>query len=239
MFERVQKTNREEWLKERGKGIGGSDAAVAFGISHWKTNVRLWEEKTGLVDPEETNSEATKYGIACEDALRQIFIADYSGCFKVTHNENEILIKADQPYLRASLDGEIEVLNDVDIKSFARSSKYESDVVHLKKGQMGILEIKTYEVTSSLRNIVWTEDIPYDYYIQTLHYLNVTDYDFVMLRVKLRYTIGNMIKHEMRDYIYTKEKHLSDVVYIGEEMTKFWLEYVLKKQKPPLLIKTI
>ena len=39
--------NREEWLKERKKGIGGSDAATVLGKNPWKTNVELWEEKTG------------------------------------------------------------------------------------------------------------------------------------------------------------------------------------------------
>ena len=41
--------NREEWLQARRRGIGGSDAAAVLGLSPWKSNVRLWEEKTGLL----------------------------------------------------------------------------------------------------------------------------------------------------------------------------------------------
>ena len=40
-------TNREEWLKERKKGIGASEASCIIGVNPWKTNVELWQEKTG------------------------------------------------------------------------------------------------------------------------------------------------------------------------------------------------
>ena len=38
--------NREQWLEERKKGIGGSDVACILGMSPYKTNVALWEEKS-------------------------------------------------------------------------------------------------------------------------------------------------------------------------------------------------
>ena len=45
MNEKKQSKSREQWLQERKKGIGGSDAAVVIGKSKWKNNVQLWEEK--------------------------------------------------------------------------------------------------------------------------------------------------------------------------------------------------
>ncbi len=39
--------NKEEWLEERKNGIGGSDAATILGLNPYKTNIDLWEEKTG------------------------------------------------------------------------------------------------------------------------------------------------------------------------------------------------
>ena len=33
--------NREEWLEERKKGIGGSDAAVVIGKSKWKNRKKF------------------------------------------------------------------------------------------------------------------------------------------------------------------------------------------------------
>ena len=41
--------SRGDWLKQRSSRIGGSDAAAVLGKSPWKTNQRLWEEKTGRV----------------------------------------------------------------------------------------------------------------------------------------------------------------------------------------------
>lgn len=39
--------SRDEWLDVRKRGIGGSDAAAAVGISPWKSPLELWMEKTG------------------------------------------------------------------------------------------------------------------------------------------------------------------------------------------------
>jgi Phage-related protein, predicted endonuclease len=36
---------REEWLKCRCRGIGGSDAGAVIGVNKYKTNVDLWAEK--------------------------------------------------------------------------------------------------------------------------------------------------------------------------------------------------
>ena len=42
------KHNSPEWYELRKSGIGGSDAAAILGLSPWKTNVDLWEEKVGI-----------------------------------------------------------------------------------------------------------------------------------------------------------------------------------------------
>ena len=44
---------REDWLEERKKGIGGSDAATILGLNPYKTSIDLWEEKTGRKDAED------------------------------------------------------------------------------------------------------------------------------------------------------------------------------------------
>ena len=36
-----------EWLRNRGKGIGGSEIASVIGQNPYMTNVELWELKTG------------------------------------------------------------------------------------------------------------------------------------------------------------------------------------------------
>ena len=39
-----------DWLKERQKGIGGSDVAAILGMSPWRTPYQVWEEKTTPID---------------------------------------------------------------------------------------------------------------------------------------------------------------------------------------------
>ncbi len=43
--------SREEWLTIRQQGIGSSDAAVAVGLSPYKSALWLWLEKTGRKQP--------------------------------------------------------------------------------------------------------------------------------------------------------------------------------------------
>ena len=64
MNEKKQSKSREQWLQERKKGIGGSDAAVVIGKSKWKNNVQLWEEKTGRIEtPDISDKPYVQYGI--------------------------------------------------------------------------------------------------------------------------------------------------------------------------------
>ena len=41
----------DEWQEFRRKGIGGSDAAAALGVSKWKSKRQLYMEKMGEYDP--------------------------------------------------------------------------------------------------------------------------------------------------------------------------------------------
>lgn len=66
---------REEWLAERRKGIGGSDAAAILGLSPWATPVQVWLDKTGrAADREET--EAMRIGTELEDFVARRYMAE-------------------------------------------------------------------------------------------------------------------------------------------------------------------
>ena len=45
-------TGHREWLEERRKGIGGSDAAGILGLNPWKTAYRVYQEKRKEVERE-------------------------------------------------------------------------------------------------------------------------------------------------------------------------------------------
>ena len=57
-----------DWLKERQKGIGGSDVAAILGMSPWRTPYQVWEEKTTPIDEtaEEDDRPALYWGRVLE-----------------------------------------------------------------------------------------------------------------------------------------------------------------------------
>lgn len=70
--------NREEWLKERRNGIGGSDAAAAIGVCPYKDRLTLWAEKLGLADPPDlSGNEAVESGIQLERAIGEWYGTKY------------------------------------------------------------------------------------------------------------------------------------------------------------------
>ena len=49
----IKGMSREQWLKERKRGVGGSDVGKVLGVSEWGTAVDVWLEKTGRTAPVE------------------------------------------------------------------------------------------------------------------------------------------------------------------------------------------
>ena len=63
--------SREEWLQIRLQGIGSSDAAVAIGLSPYKSPLSLWLEKTQRKAPDDlSQKEAVVWGTVLEPSFR-------------------------------------------------------------------------------------------------------------------------------------------------------------------------
>lgn len=61
--------NREEWLRDRRKGLGGSDAPALLGLSPWASAMDVWVEKTGRApksDPDPDREFLLDLGTAVE-----------------------------------------------------------------------------------------------------------------------------------------------------------------------------
>ena len=148
--------DEKAWLKGRLNGIGGSDASAVVGKNPYKTNIELFEEKTGRrIAPDISEKPYVIYGKEAEQFIRELFRLDYPQ-YQVTHHEFRILQSLEYPFMQASLDGEL-----VD-----------------QDGRKGILEIKTTNILQSMQYEKWKDRIPDNYYIQILHYLLVTGYEF-------------------------------------------------------------
>lgn len=144
----VVKTNnlrREEWLKYRTGGIGGSDVSVIAGINPYRSLHQLWLEKTGQISPEETDNEYTHFGTLLEPIVRKEFV-ERTG-LKV--RQKHMLLQSEEfPFMYADLDG---VIND--------------------NGETAIFEAKT---ASQYKAETWENGVPAGYILQVQHYMAVT-----------------------------------------------------------------
>jgi len=95
--------SREDWLEERRKGIGGSDAAAALGLSRWKTPFMLYLEKTGEVKPTDPG-EAAYWGTRLEDVVAEEFTVRTG---KKARRRNAIFTDPERPFMLANIDREV------------------------------------------------------------------------------------------------------------------------------------
>lgn len=97
---RTKDMNHEEWLDQRKKGIGGSDAAAVAGLNRWKSAVEVWLDKTGQGEPKEQN-EKMYWGVVLEDVIAQEF-EKRSG--KKVKRYNSILQHPEHEFMLANVD---------------------------------------------------------------------------------------------------------------------------------------
>ncbi len=142
--------NRKEWLAERRKGIGGSDAPVVLGVSPFKTRQELWAEKRGLIADTEPTT-AMKRGTYLEPIVGEMYV-------EATGRTRLIPRKMERhetiPFLTANVD------------AFLSKKKHATDTFD------GVLEIKCPGL--SVFGKCQREGLPDYYHIQGQHYLAVT-----------------------------------------------------------------
>lgn len=142
-----------QWNEVRKKGIGGSDAAAAMGLSPWKTPLRLYREKRGEEPEEILDQEFIYWGnrlealIAQEYKLRTNRTVERRGGFRKSRRWPWMLCNVDRFIVPFALPAKI------------------------------ILEIKTVN-PFAFNAKDWGEDgtkfVPVEYYCQAQHNMTVT-----------------------------------------------------------------
>ena len=210
-------SNREEWLQHRMNYIGGSDASAIMGMNPYCDNGRLWEIKTGqAVQADISDKPYVKYGTEAEPHLRALFALDHPQ-YQVEYVDNNMFLNDKYPFAHASLDGWL---------------------IEKVTGRKGILEIKTTNILQSMQKEKWKNRIPDNYYIQILHYLMVTEFDFVVLKAQL--------KSEFKDEVYLQTKHYTierseveeDIKILESSEREFW-QRVKERKRPGLMLPAI
>ena len=204
--------SREEWLDARTGRIGGSDAAAILGLNPYKTNVQLWEEKTGRrTAPDISGQPYVKYGTEAEEPLRELFKLDFPE-YTVMYEEGNMWLNDAIPWGHASLDGWL-----LD-----------------QGGRRGIWECKTTEIMRSGQMKLWKGRIPDNYYIQLLHYLLITGFDFAVLKGQLKFDIDGEMWLQTKHYKIERSEVQEDIEFLKEKEFEFWQH--IKQDKPPALI---
>lgn len=193
--------SRKEWLELRKKtGIGGSEAGCIIGVNKYKTNVRLWEEKTGHAVPEDiSHKPAVEFGKFAEPHLRELFKQDYPE-YTVDYHEFYMYVNDRYPFIFATLDGELTDEN----------------------GRRGILEIKTTTIQNRLQWDEWEGKIPDSYYVQILHQLAATGWDFAILKAYIRYHTDGEVRVTIRHYRIERAEVEGEIEYLIQQEARFW-----------------
>lgn len=92
--------SREDWLAERKKGIGGSDAAAICGLNRYKSRFEVYADKLSLIPPKDDN-EAMRQGRDLEEYVAQRFCEETG---KSVRRRNAILKNGDYPFAYANVD---------------------------------------------------------------------------------------------------------------------------------------
>ena len=132
--------------------IGGTDIAALLRMHPYRKRYRVWQEKTGRMDPENLeDNEAVFWGSFLEDKIAERY-AEVSG--NKVRNVNRTLVHPKYDFLRGHIDRKL-------------------------AGENAGLEVKTVGLRSAY---LWgepgTDEIPLHYEIQVLHYMAITGFDY-------------------------------------------------------------
>lgn len=203
--------NTPEWLEHRKTGIGGSDAAAILGLSPFKTNIQVWEEKVGLREPDDISDKPqVQYGKDAEDPLFRLFALD-NPQYKAW-NDKTIVYRRD--FMFASLDGELE---------------------DRQTGSQGFYEGKTSEIRRKTELEKWFHRVPDYYYAQLLHYFIVTGRDFAVLKAQLKLLYTDDLEIITRHYPFERKALMQDLKYAYLKEYEFW-KCVQNKTRPALIL---
>ena len=152
---RVKYHDRESWLRERRRGIGGSDIGAILGLSKYRSPLDVYLDKIGEAD-EEGISDAMYWGTV----LEQIVADEYQRrTGSKVRRVNAICVADDAPWRRASID-------------------------RIVAGQRKILECKTAGTHMTNEwGPSGSDEVPDVYRAQVAWYQHVLDYDDADLAV--------------------------------------------------------
>lgn len=159
---------------------------------------------------------AVEFGNRAEPVMRELFKLKHPE-YTVEYRQYDILHQDTNEFIRATLDGDLWV-----------------DTPKRYGQNKGILEIKTATLKTKQQWEEWNGRIPQHYYIQCLHQLLATGWDYVILFALL---MGNS-EWVIREFEIYRDDVEDDLAWLLEEEKKFW-GYVERNEEPPEILPDI
>lgn len=202
--------SREEWLKLRQSGIGGSDISAIMGFNPYKTAYDLYQEKVNDVVAD-AQSEAAYWGAILEDVVAKEY-EKRNGCrvqkfnYMIRHPEFDFaLANIDRAVINPSISGNVRV----------KDGKLTTDK---------LLEVKT---ASEYMKSSWgdeaSDQVPDNYNLQCQWYMGITGVGECDLALLLG---GN----KYRQYNIKFDAELFAIMI--ETAQDFWVNHVLARVEP-------
>ena len=209
-YESVLFMQDDKWREGRKHSIGASDAAAVMGISPWKTEAQLWDEKANGKMLDFHNSDTVR-GHRSENHILELYGIETGR--KIFSGERIMLMSNHNPFMSCTLDG-------IDFTD-------ENNPI--------IIEVKSVKFSHG----EWSDDkIPDYYFTQLLHQLAVTGWNEAILLVRFTRNEGWESASE-RLYHVKREDVQDQIDKLVRKERKFWYEYVVNKKRPPCRMPTL
>lgn len=209
-YESVLFMQDDKWREGRKHSIGASDAAAVMGISPWKTEAQLWDEKANGKTLDFHNSDTVR-GHRSENHILELYGIETGR--KIFSGERIMLMSNRNSFMSCTLDG-------IDFTD-------EDNPI--------VIEVKSVKFSHG----EWSDDrIPDYYFTQLLHQLAVTGWNEAILLVRFARNEGWESASE-RMYHVKREDVQDQIDKLVRKESKFWNEYVVKKRRPPCRMPTL
>ena len=209
-YESVLFMQDDKWREGRKHSIGASDAAAVMGISPWKTEAQLWDEKANGKMLDFHNAD-TMRGHRSENHILELYGIETGR--KIFSGERIMLMSNHNPFMSCTLDG-------IDFTD-------ENNPI--------VIEVKSVKFSHG----EWSDDkIPDYYFTQLLHQLAVTGWNEAILLVRFTRNEGWESASE-RLYHVKREDVQDQIDKLIRKEGKFWNEYVVNKKRPPCRMPTL
>lgn len=200
---------RTAFLRDRRKGIGGSDVAAIFGLDRYRTPEDVWLEKTGQVIPIDEPSGDKERGTRLEPVAAELYAAKTGKSLLRTHTP---LVHPEYPWMRGNVDRLVLPPDRLD------TGNQENEIAEIKCPSLGMY--------SKIKR----EGLPYAWLLQMQHYLCTSGLQRGV------WIIFCADRWELIDFPVERDELVIDRII--EKEREFW-QYVETMSPPPNIVAEI